>query len=370
MKLCVNGCNCSLSRLDCIQPHFADEFAEQLRRVEHHNKREALRKPLPEFSDQRDGLLISPLEQVTQYTTLKVSVGEPLKAVLNDASVSFTWTITVQGQNWQTLFGIHLKSPAPVFQITDLEDASAQAGGNCQSDLVNWVVLSPADAILLGRLSFSVRATPEKMNNNYSCRVCLNLGFCQYAYISLGLVVNDPKLARKPLPSLPPPLDEYPPIVDHRPRVQSAPYHKRSADQSALATRPQSASSLSDEREAGSESGRTASTDHHPPTPSPSHAATVAAGRAPGNGGASSSGSRRVWDGARKWAATSERETGSGGEGGGKPVSVVTSNPESEPAAQDLQEPAQPVVMNSHTDHMTSDDVIASPTSAHSSSNV
>ena len=62
----ASGNSCTRSRLACIQPHFADEFAEQLRRVEHHNKREALRKPLPPFSDQHDGLLISPLEVEVQ----------------------------------------------------------------------------------------------------------------------------------------------------------------------------------------------------------------------------------------------------------------------------------------------------------------
>jgi hypothetical protein len=190
MKLCVNGYSCTLSRLVCIQPHFADEFAEQLRRVEHHNKREATRNPLPLFSDQQDGLLISPIERVTQYTTLRVSVKEPLKAILTDASASFTWTISVQGQHWQTLFGIHLKSQNPVFQITDLEDANALVEGKCQSDRANWVASSPADAILLGRLCFSVRASPENVNGNFDCRVCLNLGFYQHAYISLALVVN------------------------------------------------------------------------------------------------------------------------------------------------------------------------------------
>ena len=60
--LVSSGYSCTLSRLECIQPHFADEFAEQLRRVEHHNKREATRKPLPLFSDQQDDLLISPIE--------------------------------------------------------------------------------------------------------------------------------------------------------------------------------------------------------------------------------------------------------------------------------------------------------------------
>jgi hypothetical protein len=155
MKLCVNGYSCTLSRLECIQPHFADEFAEQLRRVEHHNKREATRKPLPLFSDQQDDLLISPIEaeRVTQYTTLRVSVKEPLKAILTDASASFTWTISVQGQHWQTLFGIHLKSQNPVFQITDLEDANALVEGKCQSDRANWVASTAADAILLGNHS-------------------------------------------------------------------------------------------------------------------------------------------------------------------------------------------------------------------------
>ena len=35
-------------------------------------------------------------------------------------------------QHWQTLFGIHLKSQNPVFQITDLEDANALVEGKCQ----------------------------------------------------------------------------------------------------------------------------------------------------------------------------------------------------------------------------------------------
>ena len=43
---------------------------------------------------------------------------------------------------------------------------------------------------LTGSVSFSVRATPELKNSNYGCQVCLNLGFYQYAYISLALVVN------------------------------------------------------------------------------------------------------------------------------------------------------------------------------------
>ena len=38
------------------------------------------------------------IQDITNYTSLKVSVGEPLQAVLSDASDSFTWTITVQGQ--------------------------------------------------------------------------------------------------------------------------------------------------------------------------------------------------------------------------------------------------------------------------------
>ena len=66
-----SGPACPYSRLDCLQPHSADEFAEQLRRIEHHNKREVTRTPLPEFSDQIDGLLISPLEvEVQQLVTI------------------------------------------------------------------------------------------------------------------------------------------------------------------------------------------------------------------------------------------------------------------------------------------------------------
>ena len=66
LSLLPSGQACTASRLECIQPHFADEFAEQLRRVDHHNKREASRKPLPAFSDQHDSLLISPLEVEVQ----------------------------------------------------------------------------------------------------------------------------------------------------------------------------------------------------------------------------------------------------------------------------------------------------------------
>jgi hypothetical protein len=118
---------------------------------------------LPEFSAQSDGMLITPQEDVTQYSNLRVSVGEPLQAVLSDASNSFTWTITVQGQNWQTLFGIHLKSSVPAFfNITDLEDATSQTSGKCQSDPANWVVNAPENGILLGQLLFSVRVTPDE----------------------------------------------------------------------------------------------------------------------------------------------------------------------------------------------------------------
>ena len=35
-------------------------------------------------------------------------------------------------QNWQTLFGIHLKSEDPVFHITDLETANEQSSDNYQ----------------------------------------------------------------------------------------------------------------------------------------------------------------------------------------------------------------------------------------------
>ena len=41
-----------------------------------------------------------------------------------------------------------------------------------------------------GQLSFSVRASPERVNGNYECKVCVNLGFYQHAYISLALIVN------------------------------------------------------------------------------------------------------------------------------------------------------------------------------------
>ena len=59
-----------------------------------------------------------------------------------------------------------------------------------QSDRANWVVLSPEHAILLGKLSFSVRASPSATGQNYSCEVCLDLGFWQHIYISLALVVK------------------------------------------------------------------------------------------------------------------------------------------------------------------------------------
>ena len=35
-------------------------------------------------------------------------------------------------QNWQTLFGIHLRSTAHIFHITDIEDIETQAEGSCQ----------------------------------------------------------------------------------------------------------------------------------------------------------------------------------------------------------------------------------------------
>ena len=42
----------------------------------------------------------------------------------------------------------------------------------------------------VGQLSFSVRVTPDQVNKAYDCRVCLNLGFYQHAYISLALLVT------------------------------------------------------------------------------------------------------------------------------------------------------------------------------------
>ena len=58
-----SGKNCTASCLECRQPHFADELAEWHRRIEHRTRREkSFPKTLPEFSDQQEGLLISPQE--------------------------------------------------------------------------------------------------------------------------------------------------------------------------------------------------------------------------------------------------------------------------------------------------------------------
>ena len=37
-------------------------------------------------------------QDITHYSSLRVSIVEPLQAVLNDASDSFTWTVTVKGE--------------------------------------------------------------------------------------------------------------------------------------------------------------------------------------------------------------------------------------------------------------------------------
>ena len=42
--------------------------------------------------------MVCPFQAITQYPSLRVSIAEPLQAVLRDASDCFTWTITVEGE--------------------------------------------------------------------------------------------------------------------------------------------------------------------------------------------------------------------------------------------------------------------------------
>ena len=110
------------------------------------------------------------VQDITNYTSLKVSVGEPLLAVLSDASNSFTWTITVQGQT-------------PAFNITDLDDNTTLASGKCQvSQLCKILVKLKIHSVFIHMHTLNVCASVHcvciRSPWNHLC--CVMLFFLKY----------------------------------------------------------------------------------------------------------------------------------------------------------------------------------------------
>ena len=98
-----------------------------------------------------------------------------------------TLSLYLSLQNWQSMHGVSCQTLTPsVFRITRIE---GDTFFTIQPKNLSWKARSVNHAILLGRITITIKATPASVGS-YSTQVHLDLGFHQFLYLNLELIVK------------------------------------------------------------------------------------------------------------------------------------------------------------------------------------
>eukprot|EP00731_Ephydatia_muelleri_P031622 Em0023g129a len=172
-------------RLNCRKAHSEDEFVEWGNRYQHRRRKTAGEQNPLSIVPQGEGVVL-PANGDSEYGMKLMLSGQPLDVSVQSGK-EFSWQITLEGQNWQTLLGIVCNCESKsVFNIARIEGDTFLPK---QPKKPEWKPKSIEQAILLGKVSITLKAAVTTAGH-HQCSVCFHLGFQQHFCLNLSVHVG------------------------------------------------------------------------------------------------------------------------------------------------------------------------------------